>query len=124
VAHFTESGIGKEGSVLTVEFTLFGQSYLALNGGPLYQFNPAVSITVYCKTQKEIDSYWEKLTQGGKEIQCGWLVDKFGLSWQIVPDILPALVADKDRKKADRVIRAFMGMVKFDVAAINRAAKG
>jgi predicted 3-demethylubiquinone-9 3-methyltransferase (glyoxalase superfamily) len=124
VARCTEVGPGKPGSVLTVEFTLFGQSYLALNGGPEYKFNPAVSVTVYCKTQKELDSYWEKLTRGGKEVQCGWLVDKFGLSWQVVPEFLPELAAGKDRKKADRVIRAFCEMKKFDIAALKRAAKG
>jgi predicted 3-demethylubiquinone-9 3-methyltransferase (glyoxalase superfamily) len=106
----------KEGTVLTVDFGINGQRFTALNGGPQFKFSEAVSFQVFCETQEEIDNYWEKLTKGGKEDQCGWLKDKFGVSWQIVPEILPELM--KDPKRAERVTAAFMQMKKFDIKTL------
>jgi predicted 3-demethylubiquinone-9 3-methyltransferase (glyoxalase superfamily) len=108
---------GPKGGVLTVSFELDGLRFTALNGGPAYQFTPAVSFVVRCETQKEIDDYWSKLTAGGKEIQCGWLVDKFGLSWQIVPARLPELLKDS------RAMQAMMKMKKLDIAELERASQ-
>ncbi len=117
---------GKEGDVLVVEFTVAGVACIGLNGGPHFKFNEAVSFQVFCKDQQEIDYYWERLTAGGdpKAQQCGWLKDKFGLSWQIVPTALPRLLADPDREKSQRVMQAMLGMKKIDVAAIRAAADG
>lgn len=123
-AYWGKTGPGKEGTVLTVRFEIEGQEFLALNGGPEYNFTPAISLSVDCKTQQEVDAYWEKLLAGGKPVMCGWLTDKFGVSWQIVPDILPRMLVGKDRAKADRVLKAMMAMVKLDVAALERAAEG
>jgi predicted 3-demethylubiquinone-9 3-methyltransferase (glyoxalase superfamily) len=109
----------KEGTVMTVDFILNGQPFIALNGGPLFKFTEAVSFTVPCDTQEEIDCYWNKLTEGGQEVQCGWLKDKFGLSWQVVPTILPKLLRDPAR--AGRVTSAFMKMKKFDIKALEEA---
>ncbi len=109
----------KEGTVMTVEFRINGQSFTALNGGPLFRFNEAISFQIPCDTQDEIDYYWEKLSEGGEEIQCGWLKDKFGVSWQIVPTILPELMSDPER--AERVTKAFMQMVKFDIEKLKQA---
>jgi predicted 3-demethylubiquinone-9 3-methyltransferase (glyoxalase superfamily) len=119
-----DAGPGPKGSVLTVEFQLEGQQFVALNGGPQYQFTPAISLFVNCETQEEINDLWAKLTAGGKEVQCGWLTDKFGVSWQIVPTILLNLLADKDAAKSQRVMQAMMKMVKFDIAGLQKAAKG
>jgi predicted 3-demethylubiquinone-9 3-methyltransferase (glyoxalase superfamily) len=111
--------------VLTVEFELDGQKFLGLNGGPMFKFTEAVSLQVFCEDQKEIDYYWDKLREGGgQESQCGWLKDRFGLSWQVVYSKLPEMLLDKDRAKVDRVFKAFMPMKKFDVAAIDRAYAG
>jgi predicted 3-demethylubiquinone-9 3-methyltransferase (glyoxalase superfamily) len=114
------------GSVMTVEFELEGQSYVALNGGPHFKFNEAISFQVHCKTQEEVDYYWQKLAEGGdpKAQQCGWLKDKFGMSWQIVPDALAQFLQDQDREKAGRVMNAMLQMKKFDVAALQRAYDG
>ncbi len=113
---------GKEpGSVLTVEFEIEGQTFTALNGGPHFKFNEAVSFQVFCDTQNEIDYFWNKLTAGGRESQCGWLKDKYGLSWQVVPSILPELLTDADGAKSERVMAALMSMKKFDLAALKRA---
>jgi predicted 3-demethylubiquinone-9 3-methyltransferase (glyoxalase superfamily) len=109
----------KEGTVLTVGFQINGQPFTALNGGPLFKFTEAVSFQVFCDTQAEIDDYWEKLTEGGQEVQCGWLKDKFGISWQIVPTILPTLMTDPSR--AQRVMKAYMQMVKFDIKTLEEA---
>ena len=111
------------GSVLTVRFRINGQEFLALNGGPEYQFNPSISIMVPCKTQKEIDTLWKKLTEGGKEIQCGWLTDKYGLCWQIVPSMLGKMVAGMDKARSARVLKALMPMMKLDIKALKQAAK-
>ena len=115
---------GKPGNVLTAEFSLDGSKFLALNGGPAFKFSEAISFQVLCKSQAEVDHYWEKLSAGGdpKAQQCGWLKDKFGVSWQIVPTVLPALLHDKDRAKADRVMKALLGMKKLDIAALERAS--
>jgi predicted 3-demethylubiquinone-9 3-methyltransferase (glyoxalase superfamily) len=114
-------GNPKKGSVLTVDFELNGWRVTALNGGPQFKFNESVSFVVYCKTQKELDAYWEKLTAGGgSEVACGWLKDKYGLSWQVMPEGLPALIADP--KKGDRVMHAVWQMKKLDIAALERAA--
>jgi predicted 3-demethylubiquinone-9 3-methyltransferase (glyoxalase superfamily) len=109
----------KEGTVMTVDFTLMGQPFIALNAGPMFKFSEAISFTIPCETQEEVDYYWKKLTEGGEESMCGWLKDKFGLSWQVVPDILPKLM--KDPTKAGRVMKAFMQMRKFDIEKLKNA---
>ena len=123
ITHYTKEGFeihGREpGSVLTVNFLLNGQPFLALNGGPLFKFSEAVSFQVLCDTQQEIDYYWTRLTAGGEEGQCGWLKDKFGVSWQIVPVLLPKLLGDPAR--AERVTRVFMQMKKFDIEKLKSA---
>lgn len=124
VARYPQGSPAKAGSVMTVEFKLDGKKFIALNGGPIYKISPAVSFVIDCKDQKEVDYYWSKLTKGGREIQCGWLVDKFGVSWQVVPNILPKLMASKDKAKAARTTAAMMKMVKLNVAALKRAAEG
>ena len=107
---------------MTGTFQIEGQEFVALNGGPMYKFTEAISFVVNCETQKEVDEYWEKLTaDGGQEVQCGWLKDKFGLSWQIVPAILIKLLGDKDRDKAGRVMGAMLKMKKIDIAGLKRA---
>jgi len=123
VVRNTEAAPGPTGSVLTVEFSLDGQEFTALNGGPSFKFTEAISFVVHCETQKEVDYYWEKLLAGGAPSQCGWLEDKFGLSWQIVPDILPELLGDPDRNKAARVTQAMMKMVKLDIEGLKKAAE-
>jgi len=112
------------GSVMTVEFQLEGQEFIALNGGPMFKFNESISFVVNCKTQKEVDYYWKTLTaDGGKAVQCGWLQDRFGLSWQIVPTVLNELLLDKDAAKAQRVMQAMLKMVKLDIKKLKAAAK-
>ena len=106
-----------------MKFQLNGLDFVALNGGPNYTFTHAVSFVVNCENQAEVDHYWDKLVEGGKPIQCGWLVDKFGLSWQIVPTVLPKLLTDKDPAKAKRVMEAMMKMVKLDIPTLENAAK-
>jgi len=111
---------GREaGSVMTVNFQLNGQPFIALNGGPVFKFNEAISFQVLCETQQEIDYYWDRLTAGGQEVQCGWLKDKFGVSWQIVPVLLARLLGDPTR--AERVTRAFLQMKKFDIEKLKQA---
>ncbi len=112
------------GSVMTIEFQLEGQEFVALNGGPHFKFTEAISFVVNCQTQEEIAYYWEKLSEGGKEVQCGWLKDKFGLSWQIVPTVLGELLSDKDALKSQRVMEAMLQMVKLDIAKLKAAAQG
>jgi len=124
VARYGEAGPGPKGSVMTVAFELEGQKFTALNGGPQYQFTPAVSFVVNCATQAEVDEYWKKLAEGGQEVACGWLTDKYGLSWQIVPTRLMELITDPDKKKVGRVMQAMLQMKKIDVAALERAARG
>jgi predicted 3-demethylubiquinone-9 3-methyltransferase (glyoxalase superfamily) len=120
-----DAGPGPKGSVLLVEFMLAGETYQALNGGPQYQFTEAISLSVDCKDQAEVDKYWDALIKdGGKPVACSWLKDKYGLSWQIVPRRLVDLLNDSDSAKAARVMQAMMQMVKIDIAAIEKAAKG
>lgn len=109
----------KAGSVMTVEFTLDGQPFTALNGGPLFEFNEAISLQVICETQEEIDYFWEKFTEEGEEVQCGWVKDKFGLSWQIVPAVLSDLTSDPQR--SERVMKALLKMKKLDIEALKNA---
>lgn len=117
---------GRPGSVMTVAFELDGQSFVALNGGPAFTFNEALSLVVNCEDQDEVDYYWERLGEGGDERaqQCGWLKDRFGVSWQVVPRLLPRLLADPDPERAARVMAAMLPMKKLDVAALERAYEG
>jgi predicted 3-demethylubiquinone-9 3-methyltransferase (glyoxalase superfamily) len=109
------------GSVMTVEFEIAGQKFIGLNGGPHFKFNEAVSFQVHCETQKEIDYFWEKLSQGGEDGPCGWLKDQFGVSWQVVPTVLSEMLKDADPRKAERATKAFLQMKKFDIGALQRA---
>ena len=124
IARYTEAGPRPAGSVQTVEFELNGQKFLALNGGPQYKFNAAVSIMVPCQDQAEIDYYWSRLTEGGQEVACGWLVDKYGLSWQVYPTELIDMVTDPDPEKARRATEAMFTMKKLDLAALQHAYAG
>jgi predicted 3-demethylubiquinone-9 3-methyltransferase (glyoxalase superfamily) len=136
VSIFKNSGIGKttrydeagaaaagrpKGTVMTIEFRLEGQEFVGLNGGPHFKFTEAVSFVVNCETQEEVDYYWEKLTEGGQEVQCGWLKDKFGLSWQVVPTVLVKYLQDKDPEKAKRVMQAMLQMKKIDIQTLKQA---
>jgi predicted 3-demethylubiquinone-9 3-methyltransferase (glyoxalase superfamily) len=121
VARFPEGSPGPAGTVMTVSFELDGQSFTALNGGPLFKFNESVSFVVNCETQEEVDELWNKLSEGGAESQCGWLEDKFGLSWQIFPTVLGEMLQDKDAEKAKRVMQAMLQMKKIDIAVLKRA---
>jgi predicted 3-demethylubiquinone-9 3-methyltransferase (glyoxalase superfamily) len=121
VARYGEAGPGPKGSVMTISFELEGQEFTALNGGPHFKFTEAISLVVNCDTQKEIDYYWQKLSAGGKEVQCGWLKDKYGLSWQIVPTVLSELVADREPAKSDPVMKAMRQMVKLDIETLKKA---
>jgi predicted 3-demethylubiquinone-9 3-methyltransferase (glyoxalase superfamily) len=125
-SHYTgEEPSGQKGSVMTVSFELDGQEFVALNGGPKFKFTEAVSFVVNCETQEEIDYYWERLTaDGGEEVQCGWLADKFGLSWQVVPTKIREWMEDKDPVRTQRVMHAVMQMKKLDMAAMQRAYDG
>ena len=124
VTHYPESVTDRAGSVLTVDFELDGQRYTALNGGPQFTFDEAISLLVECDDQAEVDFYWEKLTDGGEESMCGWLKDRFGLSWQVVPKGMEALFADDDPARADRAMQAMFAMRKLDIAALEAAAAG
>jgi predicted 3-demethylubiquinone-9 3-methyltransferase (glyoxalase superfamily) len=124
VSRYGDAGPGPKGSVMTVNFQIDGQEFTALNGGPQFRFTPAVSFLVPCDTQEEVDHYWDKLTAGGKAVQCGWLEDKYGLSWQIVPKVLFRLVRDGDPAKSQRVMKAMLQMVKMDIAQLEAAAAG
>jgi predicted 3-demethylubiquinone-9 3-methyltransferase (glyoxalase superfamily) len=115
---------GKAGTVLVVEFTLAGQPFLALNGGTRFDFSPAISFSIDCADQAEVDRYWDALSEGGALQRCGWLTDRFGVTWQIVPRALPKLLGDPDPAKARRVMQAMMQMIKLDVAALEQAARG
>lgn len=124
VTRYGEAGPGPKGSVMTATFTLLGQEFIALNGGPLFPFTPAVSFVVNCDTQREVDDYWEKLSAGGKTQQCGWLTDRFGLSWQIVPTAMGRLMEGGDAARSNRVMKAMLGMTKLDIAALEEAYQG
>ena len=124
VSRYGEAGPGPKGTVMVVSFQLNGQEFTALNGGPQFKFTPAISFLVNCETQQEVDELWEKLSQGGRKDRCGWLQDRYGVSWQIVPTVLGKLMSDPDREKANRVMRAMLQMDKIDVKALEAAHKG
>jgi predicted 3-demethylubiquinone-9 3-methyltransferase (glyoxalase superfamily) len=124
VMRYTEAGPGEPGTVVTVEFELDGQRFVGINGGPQFPFTEAVSFQVDCADQAEVDHYWERLTDGGQEVQCGWLKDRYGLSWQVVPAGLADLLGDPDPDRAKRATEAMLAMVKIDIDAVRRAADG
>jgi len=123
VSRYGEGGPGQPGSVMTATFELDGQEFMVLNGGPLFTFTEAISFFVSCETQAEVDELWAKLTEGGEESQCGWLKDKYGLSWQIVPSALGELLNDPDAEKARRVMTAMLQMKKIDIAGLRAASE-
>jgi predicted 3-demethylubiquinone-9 3-methyltransferase (glyoxalase superfamily) len=124
VTRYGEAGPGPKGSVMIVTLQLDGQKFTALNGGPQYTFSPAISFYVDCETQAEVDELWEKLSAGGRKIQCGWLTDKYGVSWQIIPRALIELMQDKDPVKSQRVFKAMLQMTKIDIEGLKRAYRG
>jgi predicted 3-demethylubiquinone-9 3-methyltransferase (glyoxalase superfamily) len=121
VTRYGDGGPGAKGKVMSVTFQLEGQEFKALNGGPHFSFTPAISIFVDCKTQEEVDELWEKLSAGGKKERCGWLTDKYGLSWQIIPSALGEMMQDKDPGKSKRVMQAMLQMEKIDIAGLRQA---
>jgi predicted 3-demethylubiquinone-9 3-methyltransferase (glyoxalase superfamily) len=121
VTRYGEAGPGVNDSVMTATFEIEGQEFMALNGGPMFKFSPAISFIVHCKTQEEVDDFWAKLLEGGAPQQCGWLTDKFGVSWQIVPTILPEMLQDKDAEKTKRVMQAMLKMIKLDIEVLKQA---
>ena len=121
VARYGDAGPGPKGTVMAGTFQLEGQEFQALNGGPKYAFTPAISLFVNCETQQEVDELWQKLVEGGQESQCGWLTDRFGLSWQIIPSILRKLLSDKDPRKSQSVMKAMLQMVKIDIKGLQQA---
>ena len=124
VARYGEAGPGPNGSVMTINFQIEGQEFIALNGGPHFTFNEAISFSVDCETQQEVDELWEKLSEGGQKHQCGWAKDKFGLSWQVIPRILGEMLSDKDPEKAKRVMEAMLQMEKIDIKTLKQAYDG
>jgi predicted 3-demethylubiquinone-9 3-methyltransferase (glyoxalase superfamily) len=124
ISRYSDAGPGPKDTVMVVEFELDEQQFTALNGGPRFKFTEAISFVVNCKTQEEVDHYWEKLSDGGEKSRCGWLKDKFGLWWQVVPTILNELMTDKDPQKAKRVMEAMLKMEKIDIAPLQRAYEG
>ena len=128
IARYDEAGAKASGrpvgSVMVVDFQLEGQEFAALNGGPIFKFTEAVSFVVNCETQEEVDRFWEKLSEGGEEVQCGWLKDKYGLSWQVVPTVLTEMLKDKDPAKAKRVMEAMLQMKKIDIQTLKQAYDG
>lgn len=121
---YGEIGPGPKGTVMTIAFQLDGQEFTALNGGPQFKFTEAVSLVVHCNTQEEVDYFWEKLSEGGEKVECGWLKDKFGLAWQITPDVLLELLEQSDEQKSQRVMKAMMQMKKLDIKGLKQAAEG
>ena len=124
VSHYTEAGPREAGMVMVVEFELDGQRFIGINGGPQFKFDEAVSLQVNCETQEEVDAYWDRLTEGGEEGPCGWLKDRYGLSWQVTPTGMDELFSDADPKRAERAMQAMLGMKKLDLAELQRAADG
>ena len=123
-SYYGDTGAGPKGSVMTIEFELDGERFTALNGGPTFKFTEAISLVVHCETQQEVDYFWEKLSEGGQKVECGWLKDKFGLSWKVVPTSLIDMMLDKDASKVARVTNAFLKMKKFDIEALKRTFDG
>ena len=121
IARYGEAGPGPKGTVMSVTFQLNGQEFIALNGGPQFTFSPAISFLVSCETQEEVDRLWEKLSEGGRKDRCGWLQDKYGLSWQIVPSVLGTMLHDKDPEKSRKVMKAMLQMDKIDIARLEQA---
>jgi predicted 3-demethylubiquinone-9 3-methyltransferase (glyoxalase superfamily) len=121
VSRYGEGGPGPKGTAMTVTFELDSQKFIALNGGPMFKFTEAVSFLINCDTQQEVDSFWDKLSAGGQKSRCGWLKDKYGLSWQVIPTVLGEMLADKDPKKAQRVMQAMLQMDKIDIARLEAA---
>lgn len=119
-----ENGMGTKGTLMTAVFELNGQEFIALNGGPVYQFTPAISFVISCHTQQEIDHYWNGLAEGGREEQCGWLQDRFGVSWQVVPNNMESLMSSKNGEQAARVVQAMLKMKKLDMAQLQQAYDG
>jgi predicted 3-demethylubiquinone-9 3-methyltransferase (glyoxalase superfamily) len=124
ISRYGEAGPGPAGTVMSATFQLNGQEFMALNGGPVFSFTPAISFFVNCETQEEVDDLWEKLSAGGEEGQCGWLKDKFGLSWQIVPNGIGKLFSDSDKEKVNRAMQAMMKMKKLDIGVLTKAFNG
>jgi len=124
ISRYGDAGPGPKGSVMSVTFQIEGQDFFALNGGPQFKFTPAISFFVNCETQKEVDELWEKLSAGGRTDRCGWLQDKFGVSWQIIPTVLGQLLGDKDPQRAKRAMQAMLQMTKIDGDALQQAAEG
>jgi predicted 3-demethylubiquinone-9 3-methyltransferase (glyoxalase superfamily) len=124
VTHYTEAGPREAGMVMTVEFELDGQRFVGINGGPEFTFDEAVSFQIDCEDQAEVDYFWDRLGDGGQEGPCGWIKDRYGLSWQVVPKGMEALFSDPDPKRAERAMQAMLGMSKLDLAAVQRAADG
>ncbi|MFC5649173.1 VOC family protein [Paenibacillus solisilvae] len=124
VTRYGEGGPGPKGAVMSGTFQLEGQEFMALNGGPQFTFTPAISLFVSCETQQEVDELWEKLSEGGAGSRCGWLVDKYGLSWQIIPTLLGEMLQDKDAQKSQRVMKAMLQMDKIDMDALKQAYDG
>ncbi|HVD30117.1 MAG TPA: VOC family protein [Methylomirabilota bacterium] len=123
-SRYGDAGPGAKGSFMTANFELDGQEFVALNGGPSFEFSQGISLLVDCQTQEEVDTYWEKLSEGGSKGPCGWLTDRFGVSWQVVPRVLTELINDPDTEKAGRVMKAMLQMSKIDIAELERAAEG
>src|ERR1044072_3559058 len=123
-SYYGDTGAGPKGTVMTIEFELDGQRFTALNGGPAFKFTEAISLVVHCETQEEIDHFWEKLSEGGQKVECGWLKDKFGLFWQIVPDVIFDVFQSGDKQKTQRMMQAVMKMKKLDIAELKKAAEG
>jgi len=124
LTRYPEGSPGPAGTVMTVEFELAGQRFVAINGGPEFTFDEAVSLEISCETQEEVDYFWERLSEGGEQRQCGWLKDRYGLSWQVVPTGMEEVFADSDPQRAQRAMQAMLGMGKLDIAALRRAADG
>lgn len=121
LSRYGEAGPGPKGTVMTAKFELNGQQFVALNGGPQFKFTEAISFVVNCETQQEVDELWEKLSEGGEKSRCGWLKDKYGLSWQVIPAVLVEMLQDKDAEKSKRAMNAMMQMNKIDIAGLKRA---
>lgn len=124
IARYGDAGPGPKGTAMTVTFELAGQRFIALNGGPQFKLSEAISLLINCETQQEVDDLWEKLSDGGEKSRCGWLKDKFGLSWQVIPTALGELLQDKDPQKSQRVMQAMLQMTKIDIARLKQASEG